>query len=174
VLLDGDEWKVYFRDFKSSAFRLEVHQVYTMPNEQSGIALFLAGKDKPADHNARWHETIRANIAAGKTMRRAKIVRRPLTDYLRYQFAWTLDDNVAAGEDYRIIDVTDRSVGLPDQDFWMFDEEIVVDMNYRPDGTQASRELVESPDLKQYIRWRDIALKESVPFSEYRAGASGN
>jgi hypothetical protein len=51
---------------------------------------------------------------------------------------------VAAGEDYRIIDVTDRSVGLPDQDFWMFDEEIVVDMNYRPDGTQASRELVEA------------------------------
>ncbi|MFJ4669433.1 hypothetical protein [Kitasatospora purpeofusca] len=29
MLLDGEEWQNYFRDFERSAFRLEVHQIYT-------------------------------------------------------------------------------------------------------------------------------------------------
>jgi uncharacterized protein DUF6879 len=174
VLLDGDEWQAYFHDFKRSAFRLETHQVYTMPNEKASFARFLAGGDMPPDHNAGWHETIRGHVAAGRTMTRAKIVRQPFTDYIRYGLAWAVPTNVAAGEDYRIIDITHREVDLPIQDFWMFDEAVVVHLNYRVDGTQINRELVESPELEQYLRWRDTALKESVPFSEYRPGASGS
>jgi hypothetical protein len=32
-LFDGEEWQSYTRDFKRSAFRMEVHPVYTMPVE---------------------------------------------------------------------------------------------------------------------------------------------
>jgi hypothetical protein len=174
VLLDGDEWQAYFRDFKRSAFRLEVHQVYTMPNEQADFARFLAGEELPPDHNSAWYETIRANIAAGKTMTRIKLVRRPFTDYTRYLMSVGVPGNAAAGEEYRIIDITEKSVDLPEQDFWMFDEEVVVLLNYRPDGTQINRERVESTDIDQYVRWRDTGMKESVLFSEYRAGTSGS
>jgi hypothetical protein len=173
VHLTRDDFSAMFETFARSAFRLEVHQVYTMPREQPNIALFLAGERKPENHNSAWHDLIRANIAAGKTMIRAKVVRWPLTDYLRYQFAWSVPGNVDAGEDYRIIDVTDRDVDLPDQDFWMFDESKVVLMNYNSDGTMRGHELVESEDVNKYCRWRDAALKESVRFSEYRAGAAG-
>ncbi|UIX32437.1 DUF6879 family protein [Streptomyces sp. GQFP] len=169
VLLDGDEWKAYFRDFKRSAFRLEVHQTYTMPFEAETLRDFLAGATVPDGFNASWHQTIRDHTEAGRTMTRAKIVRRPLTPYSRYLFEWAIPGNVAAGEDYQIVDVTEReNLGLPEQDFWLFDEKIVVHLNYRPDGTQINRELIQEPDIGKYLAWRDIALESAVPFSAYR------
>lgn len=168
VLLDGDDWKAHFRNFKRSAFRLEVHQVYTMPNEAETLSSFLAGDPIPDGFNAAWHQTIQGHVVAGRTMTRAKLVRRPLTDYSRYLFEWGISGNVAAGEDYRIVDVTEREVDLPSQDFWMFDETTVVHLNYRPDGTQINRELIESPDISRYLAWRDLALESSIPFSDYR------
>ncbi len=169
VLLDGDAWQAYFRDFKRSAFRLEVHQTYTMPAEAETVRGFLAGARKPDAFNASWHRTISDHAAAGRTMTRAKIVRRPLTPYSRYLFEWCIPGNVAAGEDYRIVDVTEHPIPeLPEQDFWMFDESTVVHLNYRPDGTQISRELIQDPDLGMYLAWRDLALENAVPFRGYR------
>jgi hypothetical protein len=83
-------------------------------------------------------------------------------------FAWAIPGNSAAGEDYRIVDVTDRELELPEQDFWLFDERTVALLNFNPDGTLRDREQVEDADVSQYLRWRDLALAESVPFSEYR------
>jgi hypothetical protein len=56
---------------------------------------------------------------------------------------------------------------LPDHDFWLFDETTVVKLLYRPDGTQIGRELVEHPDLDAYIRWRDAAWEQAVPYTDY-------
>jgi hypothetical protein len=49
----------------------------------------------------------------------------------------------------------------------MFDEERIVRMMYRPDGSQIGRELLDSPNVGQFIHYRDIALAQSVPFEEY-------
>jgi hypothetical protein len=169
LLLDGAEWEAYFDDFRRSAFRLEVHQTYTMPDEAETFRDFQAGAPMPDGFNADWHELIRDHAAAGRTMTRAKIVRRPLTPYSRYLFAWAIPTNVAAGENYQIVDVTDRpDPGLPEQDFWMFDETTVVHLNYRPDGTQIDRELIQDPDIGKYLAWRDLALESAIPFSAYR------
>lgn len=93
VLLDGDAWQSYFRDFTRSAFRLEVHQTYTMPTEAETVRDFLAGAEKPEGFNGAWHRTIREHAAAVRTMTRAKIVRRPLTPYSRYLFEWCIPGN---------------------------------------------------------------------------------
>ncbi|MER6089358.1 DUF6879 family protein [Streptomyces bluensis] len=169
VYLEGEEWQAYFRNFKHSAFRLEVHQTYTMPAEAETVHAFLAGEPKPEDFNAPWHQTIRVHAAAGRTMTRAKIVRRPLTPYSRYLFEWCIPGNVAAGEDYQIVDLTERpNPGLPEQDFWLFDETTVVHLNYRADGTQINRELIQEPNIDKYLAWRDLALESAAPFSAYR------
>ncbi|MFE2378307.1 DUF6879 family protein [Streptomyces sp. NPDC059398] len=169
MLLDGDQWQAHFRDFKRSAWRFEVQPTYTMPAEAESLARFLQGEPKPETHNAAWHATVREAVAAGKSFGRVRLVRQPLTDYQRYQFAWGIPGNIHAGEDIRVLDVTDRDLGLPAQDFWMFDETTVVHLNYRQDGTQINRELIESPDISKYIGWRDTALGSAVSFSEYRA-----
>jgi hypothetical protein len=169
-LLDGEEWQSYTRDFKRSAFRMEVHPVYTMPGEAEDFRRFRKGEPMPEGFNADWHDRVRANVAAGKTMHRVKVIWRPFNKYTSYLFRWAIPGNVAAGEDYRIIDITDgeRPAGLDiDQDWWFFDDSTVVLMNYQLDGQQISRELLDDPDLDQYRKWRDLALSLAVPYAEY-------
>ncbi|MFC5720312.1 DUF6879 family protein [Streptomyces gamaensis] len=169
MFLDGEDWAAYFREFKRSAWRLEVQPTYTMPAEAESLARFLRGEPKPVDHNARWHGTVRAAVGADKTIGRVRVVRQPLTEYQQYQFAWGIPGNISAGEDIRVLDLTNQDVDLPDQDFWLFDETTVVHLNYRPDGTQINRELIEAPDIGKYLAWRDRSVEISVPFRDYRA-----
>ncbi|MFI1863391.1 DUF6879 family protein [Streptomyces jumonjinensis] len=165
--LGRDQWATLFDSFEREAFRLETLPVYSVEGEKEEFEEFLAtGKlDLPEDDP--WLLKVQAFHNSGRRIRRVHIVTRPLSDYLRYEFA-AYRYNVAAGEDVRILDLTDRdNPGLPDQDFWMFDESRIVSMNYRADGSQISRDLLENPDLRQYRQWRDLALSLATPFSEY-------
>lgn len=170
MLVDNELFNRCFEDFQTSAWRFETQPTYTMPREQPGLARFLAGEPKPPDHNERWHGRIRTWAAAGKTINRVRTVRRPLTDYQRLQFSWSIPGNVEAGENVHVLDLTELELDLPTQDFWIFDESLVVQLNFRPDGTLINREKQEDSTVDQYIAWRDTALKHSVPFSEWTAG----
>jgi hypothetical protein len=142
-----------------------------MPKEAASVARFLRGESKPGGHNARWHERVRGFVESGRSIGRVRIVRRPLTDYQRYQFAWGIPGNIAAGENIRVLDVTQHNYGLPlsGTDWWMFDESVIVHLNFRPDGTQINRELF-ADDITPYLEWKRIALAHSVPFHEYVTG----
>ena len=171
MLLAGEGWSRYFKDFRKSAFRLEVHPVYTMPGEADELRRFLGGEKPPEGYHYGWLDTVAAARAAGKTVSRVRVVRRPLSDYIRYEFEWGFAYNVPAGEDIRVLDLTHRpDPGLPDHDFWLFDEAVVVRMLYRSDGTQIARELVEHPDIGAYLRYRDAASRDAVPFGDYWPG----
>lgn len=167
--LQDAEVTALFTDFEQSAVRLETHQTYTIPSEQENVRRFLAGEPKPEGHNAEWHDLIRSHRSAGRTMQRLKVVRPPLTDYTRCLFAWAIPGNTAAGEDYRIIRGEDADeLGIPSQDYWLFDERAVLLLNFNPDGTLRNRELADVSELGEYIRWRDLALARAVPFDDYR------
>jgi hypothetical protein len=166
--LEGEAWRRYFRDFASSAFRLELRQVYTMPGEEDDLAVFERGELPPADYHYGWLDIVADAKKAGKTFRRVRVVTRPLSFYTKWEFVWGYDWNVKAGEDIRILDITDGpGPELPDHDFWLFDNTTVVKLLYRPDGTQIGRELVEHPDLSQYLAWRDTAWQASVAYTDY-------
>lgn len=166
--LEGEAWSRYFRDFAGSAFRLELRQVYTMPDEAEDLAAFERGELPPPGYHYGWLDTVAEAVKAGKTFRRVRVVTRPLSFYTRWEFVWGYDWNVKAGEDIRILDTTDDlGPELPDHDFWLFDETTVVKLLYREDGTQIGRELVEHPDLNTYLTWRDAAWLASVPYTDY-------
>lgn len=171
--LEGEAWSRYFQDFARSAFRLELRQIYTMPGEADELRRFRAGEQPPADYHYGWLDRMAEARQAGKTVRRVRVVRRPLTDYIQYEFAWGFVYNVEAGEDIRVLDLTDQlGPKLPDHDFWLFDDTTVVKLLYRPDGTQIGRELLADPDLGVYLAWRDAAWQAAVPFRDYWAGLS--
>ncbi|WP_372409108.1 DUF6879 family protein [Streptomyces luteireticuli] len=167
MLSDG-EWREVFDSFQRNAWRFEVQPAYTMPKEAANVERFLRGEPKPVDHNSAWHARVQGYRAAGKRIGRVRVVRRPLTNYQRYQFAWGIPGNVAAGEDIRILDVTDNDHGLPlgGRDWWLFDDSTVVHLNYRADGTQIGRAL-HAGDPEPYRRWRQTAVSASVSFAEY-------
>lgn len=169
MLLAGDAWRAFFDSFEHEAFRLETRSAYAMPDEDEEFQEFLATGELHIAQDDAWLTRVRNYRATGRRIGRVHVLTRPLSDYLRYEFA-AYAYNVEAGEDIRILDLTGRqNPGLPDQDFWMFDDTKVVDMRYRPDGTQVGRDLLEGPDLDQYRHWRDLAVSLSVPFTEYAA-----
>lgn len=170
--LDGDAWREFFDQFAADAWRWEVQPTYTMPGEADNFARFLRGEDKPQSHNSRWHGRVREYRADGRRVGRVRVVRRPLTDYQRYQFSWGIPGNIAAGEDIRVLDLTETDPGLPDFDFWMFDETRIVRLDYRADGTQIGRELVDD-DPGVYREWKRIAIEASIPFSTYVESQGG-
>ena len=169
--MEREAWSHYFQDFERSAFRLELRQVYTMPGEEEDLAAFEQGQLPPPDYHYGWLDTVAEAAKAGKTFRRVRIVTRPLSFYTKWEFVWGYAYNVKAGEDIRILDLTDKpDFKLPEHDFWLFDESTVVNLMYNPDGTQIGRELVEHPDLSQYIAWRDAVWEQAVPFTNYEQG----
>lgn len=167
MLLDGDAFTARLSGFERSAWRLETQPSYAIPREAETFTRFLAGEPKPEGFNAGWEARVRANVSAGKTMGRVRVVRKPLTDYTRSQLAWSIPGNIAAGEDIRILDLTEHAIDLPDQDFWLFDDSAVVHLNFHSDGTLKDRELVETPPVRQYLAWRELAVGNSVPFEDY-------
>lgn len=169
MILGDEQIGARFREYARTAWRFECQPVYTIPREQPGLQTFLSGEPMPPGHNERWHSNVRGWIASGKSIGRVRTVRQPLTDYQRYQLAWGIPGNVEAGEDIRILDLTDDDLGLPNQDFWLFDDSIVVHLNFRGDGTLINREQLEEPDLAKYRAWQDVAVKGAVPFAEYAA-----
>ncbi|MGA5702940.1 DUF6879 family protein [Peterkaempfera bronchialis] len=171
--ISPDDFGKLFAEFKREAFRLETLSVYTIPDEQETFAAFKAGEPQPEKHrNAPWTETIRRNVESGRRMYRVHIVRRPLTDYLRYEMGWGYIRNAKAGEEFFILDVTDRPnplEGIPD--FWAFDESTIVSMQYGDGGDflGAQREA----DAAKWLSIRDTALAESVSFAEWWAEHGG-
>ena len=175
MLLEGEEWQRFFDDFGRSAWRLELHPVYVMPQEEETLSRWRSGERLPDDHWSPWMERVAGYLRTGRSIGRVHVVRRPLSEYLRFEFEWYYRRHVRSGEDIRILDLTGQpDTGLPDHNFWLLDEERVVRMLYRPDGTQIGRELVEDPDIGAYLSYRDVALAGAVPFTEYRAVPGGH
>jgi hypothetical protein len=168
--LDGEAWTARIQGFEREAWRLETLPWYRVPSEDGDIRDFLAGhRIDPANYSSSYTDGLRKLRAEGKSKGRVHIVSRPLTDYLRFEFMYYAA-HAAAGDDIRILDVTDRPNPLEGvQDFWLFDRSEVVLMHYEADGTQISREAFEG-DVTPFLEYQRTALAESVPFEEYVKG----
>ncbi|MGB3440432.1 MAG: DUF6879 family protein [Actinophytocola sp.] len=165
--LDGDAWREFFDSFTQEAFRLETLPAYRVGSEQGEYEKFLRTGELNIPDDDAWLTRVRHFRKTGRTVRRVHLISWPLTDYLRYEFS-VYRYTVAAGEDVRIMDTTNHpDVRLPDHDYWLFDNEAVVRMDYSTDGTQLGRELLENIDPATYIAWKELALLHSKPFSAY-------
>jgi hypothetical protein len=167
VRLDGDAWRTFFDSYRQEAFRLETLSAYAVSSEQSEYESYLAAGTLDIPEDDSWLVRVRNFRSTGRWIGRVHVITWPLTDYLRYEFA-VYQHTARAGEDVRILDLAERpDPGLPQQDFWLFDETSVVRMDFRPDGTQTGRELLEDIDPAPYVVWKRLALESSQPFMEY-------
>ncbi|MFD7750679.1 DUF6879 family protein [Streptomyces sp. NPDC059757] len=163
-----------FKTFEREAFRLEILDDYNIPSSAANLRAFLAGEPQPMDYNAGWVETVSAAKQAGKRMYRVHIVSRPLTDYLRYELGWGYVKNMTGGEEFFILDTTDKPnplEGVPD--FWLFDETAPVVMNYDETGTFLGPDFLPAERAAEFVRARDTALAHAEPFPEWWAKYDG-
>jgi hypothetical protein len=169
--LDDPDFGRLFTTFSYTAYRLETHQIYDVSYEDDSFKRFLAGGSRGDFPSIKpWADQVSDGVAAGKRFQRVHIILEPLTDYIRFECAWSYRDAVAAGEDVRVIPAASESdqLDLPEADYWLFDSSLLLRMMYTSDGGFDYAELVGDPD--EIVRanfWRDRALHLSVPFSEY-------
>lgn len=169
MFLDGDEWSRRFTEIEQEAWRLETLPQYLVPQEAEEFAAFREGRPLPPYTASSYTERVSRQRAEGKYHGRVHIVTQPLSDYLRFEFRYYAV-HVRAGDDIRVLDVTNRPNPLAGvQDFWMFDRAEVVLMNYEDDGRQINREVFKG-DVSPFIEYQRIAVAESVPFEEYVNG----
>jgi hypothetical protein len=158
--------------FHRTAFRLEVRDRYAVASDGGDFARYLAGEELPdaARKNA-WLDELRADTAAGKRWQWLHVVRGPLSDYLRYAFEWGYGLNIHAGADVRVLDLAERPRpgGVPDEDFWLLDDEAVLIMHYDDQGRFLGAEPADQAKLSRYCNAREAAWDAAEPFADYWA-----
>lgn len=170
----GDLYRM-FHMFGESTFRLETLPVYREPSEAAEIAHFQAtGRIRVEAESRPWLGMLAGHAAAGRSMRRVHLVRQPLTDYLRFEFAFQ-QHSVAAGEDIRVVDLGEHpDLAALDTDFWLFDNRVPIRMRYEADGALIGPERAPNDELERLRGWRDLTWAAAVPLTEFltRTGAA--
>jgi hypothetical protein len=163
----------YLAKFRVSAFRLECRQHYDNPTERKWFARYLQTGEVPvfSPDNDTWCKLVSEAQVAGKTVQRVHLVQEPPSDYVRFELAcqWASLD---AGEDIRVIAFRDDAEAHPlgdhghRGDFWLFDDETVVELDYDQEGRfLGARQVQES--VEYYRGLRDEAMKRSISLKEY-------
>ncbi|MGH8932542.1 MAG: DUF6879 family protein [Egibacteraceae bacterium] len=174
--MNVEEFGRLFTAFQRSAFRLETLGQYLVAEEADEFAAFQAGRppSRRTPEDDEWLRMIAQDAAAGKHWCRVHVVEHPLTAYLRYELA-CYPDSVAAGERVLIAD-QDAHPGLAAldrEDFWLFDDRLVVRMRYDGEGHWLGAERAADVDLEEYRHRRDLALAHAVPLDEYLTKGKG-
>lgn len=152
--------------FRRSAWRLEALDVYDSAPEHRSIAEWRAGRPVPPRTDG-WLELVANHVRAGRSIGRVHAISRPLTEYVRYEFA-LYAQHTTAGEDVQIADRSlhrDRLAVLRD-DFWIFDDEVVALMHYDEAGRFAGA-TDASDRLDAFRHLQRTAVSSAVPFNAW-------
>lgn len=171
-MLTEEELDALFDNFEQSAFRLETLDYYGVEYDVEELGQYLSGAPLPPDlpeDVAAWRDRIIAWVAEGKRYYRVHVVHSPLNDYLCFECEWGYLHTQRTGEEIFILDTAERPRpgGLPNEDFWLFDDTKVARMHYDAEGRYVGAELLPKSEAPQYCRYRDLAVAAAVPFDEY-------
>jgi len=162
----------FLSTYRREALHLEMRDIYATDIERSRFQTWLRGEPLDPDREAEWWrpwvELMRANCAAGKTLRRLRIVSEPVTDYIRFEWldAFNL---MKAGEDVRWLPRRRAStLLLPGNDFWLFDGETVAFTHFDGDGRVLGHELTTDAQVVRTCKAAfEAAWAVAIPHNEY-------
>lgn len=153
-------------------FRLETLPRYVSDSDGGDYERFLAGDAGPTVDKSGWSNLLRTARTDGRPWRRLRIIHTPMTDYERYSCSWGYPDNVAFGEEVRVLvvpagDRTHELVG----DFFVADDHHVARSHYGPDHrfTHAV-DLTDTTEGDTLIGVRDLLWARAQPFTSWWAG----
>ena len=154
-----------------SAIHLEMRDSYT-PDDPDWLEWQAGNRFDPTTRESwrRWFPMMRAATSRGLVVRRARIVSEPVTDYIRFEYDLTAANNVDAGEEVRWLPRR-QTAGLlvPPNDFWVFDERIVLWNHFAGDGSWVARERSDDVSIaKMCVSSFDVLWERAIPHLEYR------
>ncbi|MFJ2158108.1 DUF6879 family protein [Streptomyces sp. NPDC087856] len=166
-----DEFDRLFTQFKHTAWRLETRRRYASDEVTDTYAQFTRGE--PVDWagvDAEWCAERREQTALGKRFERARVVDDPPTPGQLY----LLDNarrNSGVGEKIFSLWRADADqLGLPAEDFWIFDSRLVALLGFDEVDNLLSVELITEPAaVLRYAQARDAAMHLAVPYDQFAA-----
>jgi hypothetical protein len=167
--LTDEEFDELLTGFAQEAIHLETRDAYGTEVELPHMAMWAAGEPDDLEWLQGWCSTLREHRAAGRTVRRARVVSEPLSDYQRWSHS-IAQPMVDAGEDIRWIPRRlVSSIAFPGNDFYLFDHRLVVFLHYAGNGTGAAKTTSTSPhDIRLCRSAFDAAWELSLPHRDYR------
>ncbi|MFC9971841.1 DUF6879 family protein [Spirillospora sp. NPDC127200] len=161
------------RSATSSAVHLEMRDVYTVDSEQERIAAWRAGhRYDRADRASWWRpwlDLIAETVARGVTVRRARVVSEPVSEYIRYSHSYAFT-NVEAGEALRWLPRRRASdLALPGNDFWLVDDQLVLFNHFDGDGRPTGVDVAEdAATVKLCASAFDAVWERGIDHEDYR------
>jgi Family of unknown function (DUF6879) len=170
---DLDRLERLLSDFRTSLFRLEALDRYTVEGEIEAVDAFLRGEPAlertPAIEDFFAH--IRQERAAGKVRSRVHAIAGPLTPYLRFELEWGYTACAAAGEEVHILHSPswrESPFGTQPPDFYLIDDETAAVMHYDAEGHWLGFDVATEPErLAEYRALRDLALRDATTLRQY-------
>lgn len=172
-LLQGDAFDDLFRSFERSAFHLEVQDSYDTPEESAPFRRFLDGQPDDFVWHQPWLNLVREATSSGRQITRARIVSVPHGDYTRWGLT-VADLNIAAGEEIHWLPRHQIDPAeLAADDYWLFDERLVVFTIFEPGGPFGGGAATTDPVIVEHCkRVRDRVWQLAIPHHEYVASGS--
>jgi hypothetical protein len=152
---------------------LELRDAYGVASEAEDFARWKSTGERDMDPGSPywgpWVELIRRTVARGVTVRRARIVSEPVSDYIRYEHAGT-PVNLQAGEQVRWLARRRASdIALPGNDFWLVDGHLIRWNHFTGDGASAGGEISEDPaTAKLCADAFEEVWARAVPHEDYK------
>jgi hypothetical protein len=167
--ISDQEFEELLTGFEHEAIHLETRDAYGTVVELPHMAKWEAGEPDDLGWLQGWCETLRKAVKAGKTVRRARIISEPLSDYQRWSYS-IAQPMVDAGEDIRWVPRRLlSSTAIPGNDFYLFDARTVTFLTYTGSGLDAGKFLSAEPAHIQLCRASFEAVwKLAIPHREYR------
>lgn len=169
--ISDDEFERLLKSgFSSQAVHLEMRDAYGTSVELPYMAKWAAGEPDDLDWLADWCSTLREHVTANRSVRRARIVSEPLSDYQRWSYS-IAEPMVQAGEDIRWVPRRlVSSVALPGNDFYLFDNRLAVFLLYAGSGLSVGKVSSQSPsDLRLCREAFEAVWKLAIPHRDYAA-----
>ncbi|MFE2993559.1 DUF6879 family protein [Nocardia sp. NPDC059246] len=154
------------RSCKREAFHLEVLDSYAEPYEHEPLRRFLAGEPDDYAWFQSWTDLVQETTGRGVAVTRVRIVTEPHTDYTRFALA-VAELNVRAGEDIRYLPRHLAGEEVPPDDFWLFDDELVIFSAFGQSGGWSGA-VTTDPHIAEYcnqLKQRFWLL--GTPYMEY-------
>lgn len=167
-ITDG-EFDRLLAEFTSEAIHLETRDAYGTAVELPHLARWVAGEVDDLEWLQGWCATLREHVAAGRSVRRARVVSEPLSDYQRWSHT-IAQPMVDAGEDIRWVPrALVSSIAFPGNDFYLFDQQYVVFLHYAGNGLATAKSFSTDPDDIQLCRTAFEAVwKLAIPHRDYQ------
>jgi hypothetical protein len=156
-----------------TAVHLEMRDAYGVVDEATDFAHWKSTGERDVDPGSPywgpWVELVRRTVARGVTVRRARIVSEPVSDYIRFEHAGT-PVNVEAGEQVRWLARRRASdIALPGNDFWLIDGRLIRWNHFAGNGASGGGEVSEDPvTAKLCADAFEAVWERATPHEDYK------